>query len=69
MAKQTIEVNGEDVLVREDTAKSYRGVTWALTTLGIILAIALALFLGGFINTAVNGNLDKSPAEIESQRK
>ncbi len=69
MAKDVIHVGGEDVMVREDTAKSYRGVIWALLSVGIILAIVLTLFLGGFLKTASDGNLDKSPAQIESQRQ
>jgi uncharacterized integral membrane protein len=69
MAKDTIKVDGEDVVVREDTAKSYRGVMWALLSVGIIVAIIVVLFIGGFIKTASDGNLDKSPAEIESQRQ
>lgn len=69
MAKDVIHVGGEDVMVREDTAKSYRGVIWALLSVGIILAIAVVLFLGGFLKTASDGNLDKSPAQIESQRQ
>ncbi len=69
MAKDTIKVDGEDVVVREDTAKSYRGVMWALLSVGIIVAIIVVMFIGGFLKTASDGNLDKSPAEIESQRK
>lgn len=69
MAKDVINVDGEDVVVREDTAKSYRGVMWALTTLGIIVAIAAILFLAGFFNSAVSDNPTKSPAEVEQQRQ
>lgn len=69
MSRDVINVGGEEMEVREDTAKSYRGVIWALLSVGIILAIIAALFLGGFIKTASDGNLDKSPAEIERQRQ
>jgi hypothetical protein len=54
MAKQIITINGEDVTVREDTAKSYRGVMWGLTTVSIGLAIMAALFAGLFWKWASN---------------
>ncbi len=69
MSRDVINVGGEEVEVREDTAKSYRGVIWALLSVGIIVAIMAVLFLGGFLKTASDGNLDKSPAEIETQRQ
>ena len=69
MSRDVINVGGEEVEVREDTAKSYRGVIWALLSVGIIVAILAVLFLGGFLKTASDGNLDKSPAEIETQRQ
>ena len=69
MSRDVINVGGEEVEVREDTAKSYRGVIWALLSVGIIVAILAVLFLGGFLKTASDGNLDKSPAEIEQQRQ
>ncbi len=69
MAKDVINVGGEKIVVREDTAKRYRGTVWALITLGMIVAIAFIMFLGGFIKVASDGNLDKGPAEIETQRK
>ncbi len=45
MSKDVIHVGGEDVVVREDTAKSYRGVIWALGSIGIFIVVtALILF-------------------------
>jgi hypothetical protein len=46
MAKEVITINGENLLVREDTAKSHRGVIWGLITIAIFLAIMAALFIG-----------------------
>ncbi len=69
MANQLINVGGENLEVREDTAKRHRGVIWGLISLGMILVIAFVLFVGGFIKVASDGELDKGPAEIETQRK
>lgn len=64
MAKDVISVDGEDRVVREDTAKSYRGVIWALTSVAIIIGILAVLFFGGFLTQLIGGNVD-SPSEIE----
>lgn len=64
MAKEVITIDGEDRVVREDTAKSYRGIIWALTSLAIFIAIMAILFFGGYLNALIGGNID-SPAEIE----
>ncbi len=58
MAKEFLHINGEDVLVREDTAKSYRGVMWFLLTLAMIVTIAAVLFLGGFLGAVSDGELN-----------
>lgn len=59
MTKQVINVSGEDVVVREDTAKAYRGVYWALLSIGAFVLITALLFLGGFFalltDTTPNG--------------
>lgn len=69
MAKDVITVNGEERVVREDTVKSYRGVIWALLSVGAFILIAAILFLGGFLKSATDNSPQKSPAEIESQRQ
>lgn len=69
MAKDVITVDGEERVVREDTAKSYRGVIWAFLSVGAFIVILAILVLGGFLQTASDGNTEKSPAEIETQRK
>lgn len=45
MAKDVITIKGEDVVVREDAAKSYRGVMWGLTLAATFLAIMTVLFM------------------------
>lgn len=45
MAKDVITVHGEEVVVREDTAKAYRGVWWGLTVGAIGIAMMVILFV------------------------
>ena len=66
MAKDVVTVGGEDKVVREDTAKSYRGIIWALTSVAIFIAIAAILFFGGFLSQLTGGDV-QSPAEIEKK--
>ena len=54
MAKDVIQVDGEDTVVREDTARAYRGVYWAITSVVIMLAILVFLFATLFMRSAVN---------------
>lgn len=69
MAKDVITVNGEDRVVREDTAKSYRGVVWALTSVGLIILIAAALFFFFGLGTAVKDGKVESPSQIENSTR
>lgn len=68
MSKEVINVGGEEKVVREDTAKSYRGVIWALLSVGAFILIVAILFLGGFLGSLFGDDL-KTPAEIEQQRR
>ncbi len=68
MAKDVINVGGEEEVVREDTAKSYRGVVWAILSIGAILGIVAILLLGGFFKSASDGKPMESPAQIEQKR-
>lgn len=69
MAKDVIKVDGEDVVVREDVAKSHRGVIWALLSVGAFVIVALILLIGSFLSTATDNSNTKSPAQIEQQGK
>lgn len=69
MAKDVIKVDGEDTVVREDTAKSYRGVIWALLSVAAFVIIAAILFFGGFLKSATDNQPIKTPAEIENKRQ
>ena len=59
-----INYGGEEHLVREDTAKSFRGVYWALISLAAFILIAAVLFLGGFLRSSTIGT---TPADVERQ--
>ena len=66
MAKQVITAGGEDHLVREDTAKSFRGVHWALFSVAAFLIIMAILFFSGILTSLMSRGVD-SPAQIERQ--
>ena len=68
MAKDTVTVGGEERVVREDTAKSYRGVMWALLSVLAFVVITAIMFFGGFLGGASDGEL-KNPAQIEQKRQ
>lgn len=57
--KETIEVDGKEVLVREDTAKSYRGVMWFLGTIAIFIIVALVMYFGFFAAAVSDGELNE----------
>ena len=66
MAKDVINVDGQDVVVREDTAKAFRGVNWALASLIAFVAITAALFIIFTISASSDGEV-KTPAEIQQR--
>ena len=68
MSKDVINVDGEDKVVREDTAKSYRGIVWALLSVAGFVIIAAIIFLAFFSGSLTEGDI-KSPATIEQRRQ
>ncbi len=68
MAKDVKDVGGEEKVVREDSAKSYRGVVWALISVGAFVVIAAILLLSGVLKSASDGKPMESPAQIEQKR-
>lgn len=68
MAKDVINAGGEQEVVREDTAKSYRGVIWALLSVGAFVIIAAILMLSGFFRSASDDKPMESPAQLEQKR-
>ena len=49
MAKGVINVDGKDVVVREDTFKAYRGVNWAWLSIGIFILLMAILAASFFL--------------------
>ena len=62
MAKDLIDVDGKAVIVREDTAKAYRGVKWAATVAIVCLAIIMLVAIGFLLSASRDGKL-VSPAD------
>jgi hypothetical protein len=61
MSKEVITDHGEDIIVREDTAKAFRWNRFIVIVLAgmiIIFAVAMLFFSGAF--TAVQPNLNPS---------
>lgn len=65
MAKDLITLHGEEVVVREDTAKAYRFVHWGVTTVVIGLGIMAVLFVIFFWMSASDGRVE-SPSEYSN---
>jgi heme/copper-type cytochrome/quinol oxidase subunit 2 len=65
MSKDVIHVGGEDVVVREDTAKSYRGVIWALGSIGIILVVTAIILFFVLFRAVTDDKPAANPANAE----
>ena len=57
MAKDVITVDGEERVVREDTAKAYRFVVWGVVTAAIGLSLMMLIFFIFFWTSASDGNV------------
>lgn len=65
MAKEVINIDGKDVTVREDTAKAFHGVNWALLSIGAFVLITGLLFFIFFFAAAKDGSIE-NPSNIQS---
>jgi len=65
MAKDVINVEGQDVIVREDTAKAYRGVNWMIVVM-ISFVIIVAIVAAGFLLRASRDGKIESPTQMEN---
>lgn len=68
MAKDVIKVNGEDTVVREDTAKAFRGVNWALISIGAFIVMAAVLAIIFLVSGSRDGRIE-SPSQIENTER
>jgi hypothetical protein len=59
MAKDVITIDGEDRIVREDTAKRFRGTHWALFTIFMMVVIAAILMIAGVIKINTGAESDR----------
>lgn len=62
MSNDVIHVHGEDKVVREDTAKAYRGVHWAFWSIGAFILIVAITALVFFIGASRDGSV-QTPAQ------
>jgi len=69
MSKEVINVGGEEKVVREDTAKAFRGTNWALISIAIFIIIAAVMFFFFFIKKGTNSEPVQSPTQIEQKRQ
>ncbi len=69
MSEETINVDGEDKVVREDTAKSYRGTVWALISVAAFIIIGAIMFFGFFLKSATDNKKNESPQQIDQKRQ
>lgn len=67
MAKQLIEVDGREVMVREDVAKAYRGVNWMAVVMALFILI-VAFFAVTFLLTASSDGDVTTPVDLERSR-
>ena len=68
MSYEVINIDGEEKIVREDMAKSYRGVIWALVSMAIFIIVTAIIFFVFFAKTTTDGTTPTTPANIENKR-
>lgn len=62
MSKDVINVDGQETVVREDTAKAYRGVNWAFLSIGGFILIAAIVAIVMFLGASSDGSIE-TPAQ------
>lgn len=63
MAKDVITVDGDERVVREDTAKAYRAVNWTWISIAAFVVIVAIIAVTFFLKAGSNGPID-SPQRI-----
>ena len=65
MSREVVNIDGEPVTVREDTAKAFHGVNWALISIAAFVLIAAALFVFFFFGSIVRDGSIEQPASSQ----
>ena len=65
MSKDVINVDGKDVIVREDTARAFRGSHWAMISIIAFIAIAAIMMAVFFARSAMDGKIE-SPSQASN---
>lgn len=68
MSRDVIQVDDEDVVVREDTAKAFRGVNWAIISIAAFVLIAGILFFFFFLGAARDGSVESPKTQDSNPR-
>jgi len=68
MAKDTITVDGEDRVVREDTAKAYRAVNWTWMSIAAFVVIVAIIAAAFFLKAGSTGRID-TPQQIGDSKR
>ena len=63
MAKDVITVDGDERVVREDTAKAYRAVNWTWISIAAFVVIVAIIAATFFLRAGSGGQID-SPQRI-----
>lgn len=63
MSRDVIHIDGEDTVVREDTAKAVHGVNWALISIAGFVLIAGLLFFLFFAGATRDGSIETPPRD------
>lgn len=68
MSRDVIIVDGEKTVVREDAAKAYRGINWALISIFAFILIVALIAIGFFLKAASSGKVE-SPQQVENSSR
>ena len=68
MSKDVITVDGKETVVREDTAKAYRGTNWALISIFAFVLIVALVAIAFFLRAASTGNVE-NPQQVENSSR
>lgn len=65
MSREVIHIHGQDIVVREDTAKAFQGLSWAMISIFALAVITALLFIVLLLNAAKDGTLE-SPSQMKN---